>query len=103
MEILLEHGANVNAQSKDGMTALHYAVETNNSQSCCLLLFKGAKLLVNSYSLTPDLHAAAMAQESLANLLLNWPDLLTKPNVSITTTTTTLLFLLLLFFLFCRK
>lgn len=81
MEILIENGANINAQEECGYTALHYAAELSNPHICCLLLLNGAELLPNAYGLTPDLCAAEMTQENLAALFLQWPQLLKREQV----------------------
>ena len=53
VELLLDHGANVNAQGRDGNTALHIAVQERCITKVKLLLDHGALLLKNGLGETP--------------------------------------------------
>ena len=55
---LLEHGAIVDVQNKDGDMALHYAFIHNSAEIVHVLLTHGASQLYNSRQLTPLLSAS---------------------------------------------
>ena len=56
---LLEHKAEVNARTKNGLTPLHFAASSNNATATQMLLDHGAKVYARTnYGLTP-LHFAA--------------------------------------------
>ena len=68
----LGNGANVNAASAEGITALMYAVQNNNYVMVSLLLNAGASAKVAPDDGNTPLHAAAiMGLDSIAVLLIN--------------------------------
>ena len=53
-ELLIQHGAKIDAKDKDGLTALHMAVMVVNMKIIRMLLRNGASLNIkNRYGMTP--------------------------------------------------
>lgn len=69
---LLDAGADANAAQVDGMTALHWAVDRDDSDSAALLIRAGADLdAPNRYGVPPLSLAATNANEQIVALLLD--------------------------------
>ena len=69
---LLKQGADVNAASADGTTALHWAAQTNATELAQLLIAAGANAnAANRYGVTPLTIAATSGNAALAEALLD--------------------------------
>ncbi len=69
---LLKQGADVNAASADGTTALHWAAQTNATELAQLLIAAGANAnAANRYGVTPLTLAATSGNAALAEALLD--------------------------------
>jgi hypothetical protein len=71
VELLLAHGADVNAKAKNGITPLHMAVMVGGKDVVELLLAKGAAVNARDQSDATPLHNAAMAGKDAVELLLS--------------------------------
>ena len=72
---LVEHGANIDQQDKNGDTALHYAVNGNSSKVAHKLLSLGASQLYNNKGLTALLAASnAELKTSVVEDLITRPE-----------------------------
>jgi len=70
--MLLQHGADVNAQDEGGMSALHCAAYKGQIETARLLIQHGADLsLTNSYGFTPLREAVGKGPPELVALLLD--------------------------------
>ena len=70
MQYLLEQGAKVNSQAKDGTTPLHLAAQTGCGDGVNLLLANGASLTArDSQGRTPLKRAEAFGQAATADIL----------------------------------
>uniref|UniRef100_A0A6E8VTQ2 Uncharacterized protein n=1 Tax=Anopheles coluzzii TaxID=1518534 RepID=A0A6E8VTQ2_ANOCL len=78
LQYLLEKGAKVNEQAQCGASALYYAAECGHVEVCEILLDNGAVLSRNTFGLTPALAAAERTRESVVQVFLQRPGLLTK-------------------------
>jgi len=68
---LIGQRTNLNAAEPDGMTALHWAVRGNDTQTAQLLIRAGANVKVTSrYGITPLALAAQNGNPTLTDLLL---------------------------------
>jgi ankyrin repeat protein len=68
---LIEQGADINAISADGTSALHWAVHLGDEETARLLIARGARVdQVNRYGLAPLHVAAAEGRPKLVRLLL---------------------------------
>jgi ankyrin repeat protein len=72
VELLLMHGAEVNAQDKQGLTPLHYATLVNNPDAVKTLLDHAANANAkdNNVGDTPLIMAVAKGYEGVVKLLL---------------------------------
>ena len=71
---LVEHGATIDLQDKEGNTALHYAVRSNSLEVAHKLLYFGASQLYNKRQLTPLLLTSNLCMTSLVEGLINRPE-----------------------------
>lgn len=78
VEYLLENDALPNEQANCGATALHYAAECGHSEVCTVLLEYGGVFKRNEYGMTPVICAAERTRESVVQLFVDRPGLLTK-------------------------
>lgn len=78
LQYLLEKGAKVNEQAQCGASALYYAAECGHVEVCEILLDNGAVLSRNTFGLTPALAAAERTRETVVQVFLQRPGLLTK-------------------------
>lgn len=78
VEYLLENDALPNEQANCGATALHYAAECGHVEVCTVLLDYGGVFKRNEYGMTPVICAAERTRESVVELFVNRPGLLTK-------------------------
>lgn len=69
-ELLLQHGANVNAKGEHGFTALHYAASTRNPDLIELLIAHGADVSARTDKGDTPLHKAAGASLNAVEILL---------------------------------
>jgi ankyrin repeat protein len=70
VELLLAHGAKVNAKTNEGVTPLHYAARNGNKDKVKLLLAKDAK--INAKDImdeTPLYNAAETGHKDVVELL----------------------------------
>ena len=71
---LVKHGADINAQNKQGDTALHFAVRRNSLQVAYNLLTLGATQLYNNERLTPLLLASKLCMTSMVDTFIERPE-----------------------------
>ena len=79
--LLLECGANMDQQDKNGETALHYAVKGNSSEVAHKLLSLGASQLCNNQGLTPLLSASNKCAISVVEYLSTRGECTKKQNI----------------------
>jgi len=72
--ILVEHGANIDLQDKQGDTALHCAVCSNSLEVAHALLSHGASQLFSNQGLTPLLLASYECKNTMVEDLLTRPE-----------------------------
>jgi ankyrin repeat protein len=66
---LIRHGADVNAITTDGMTALHFAVQAGNLRTVKALIVAGAKFAPDKLGRSPEALAPARALNDILRLL----------------------------------
>ena len=71
---LVEQGANMDLQDKDGNTALHYAIYNNSSKVARKLLTLGASQLHNTDRVTPLLLASKRCMTSMVETFIETPE-----------------------------
>ena len=71
---LVKHGADINAQDKQGDTALHFAVRRNSLQAAYTLLTLGASQVYNNERLTPLLLASNLCMTSMVDTFIERPE-----------------------------
>ncbi|MDG7052918.1 MAG: ankyrin repeat domain-containing protein, partial [Wolbachia endosymbiont of Alcedoecus sp.] len=72
VELLLDRGANIDAQDKEGSTPLHFAAQKNNLDMAQFLLNRGANIEVQDRrAWTPILYAAQSGKWNVVKLLIN--------------------------------
>ncbi|WP_018607825.1 ankyrin repeat domain-containing protein [Uliginosibacterium gangwonense] len=69
IKILLDAGADINAQGESGFTPLHYAAEQNHPAAVELLLTMGAKPLRNDDNDTPLALAEKLGHTNILTIL----------------------------------
>ncbi|ODH49779.1 hypothetical protein GX48_04157 [Paracoccidioides brasiliensis] len=71
VELLLDHGANINSKDRDKLTALHIAVTGEHKEVVSLLLDRSARIEVKaSYGDTPLIRAIQANSKDIVKLLL---------------------------------
>ncbi|OAT14139.1 ankyrin repeat-containing protein, variant 2 [Blastomyces gilchristii SLH14081] len=71
VELLLEHGANINSKDRDKLTALHIAVTGEHKDVVSLLLDRSARIEAKgSYGDTPLIRAIQASSKDIVKLLL---------------------------------
>ena len=71
MDLLLSHGACLEARDGNGRTALHVAVSRLDSKQCAWLLEHGADVNARNYDQEAPLHRAARVSGSLSRFLIS--------------------------------
>jgi ankyrin repeat protein len=67
----LEHDADINAQTRDGVTPLYVAVESNHEKMVELFLANRANLnKQNNYGMSPLVLARSLGHQDIADALL---------------------------------
>lgn len=70
---LIKHGADLNARSNSGNTAMHYAVETGQYEIVCMLLYYGAEAdTPNMHGRTPFMLALHTKNVKMHETLVNY-------------------------------
>lgn len=73
IKLLLNHGADINAQNKGGNTPLHLASMSNNEDIVFLLLDHGANINIqNRTGETASQMARSQGSDKLAEMIENW-------------------------------
>lgn len=71
LELLHEHGGDVEPRNQHNMTPLHYSARSNDVQSVKMLIEKGANIhATDNFNATPLTHAAQKGHEEPAHALL---------------------------------
>jgi ankyrin repeat protein len=68
VEILLSHGANIDAENKVGEHAVHYAARSGNESAVRALLRNGCSLAADTVGLTPELVALKHGHQEVTRL-----------------------------------